>query len=269
MLFCTLFLLKSLALSTDRTAFFAATGHKKPAFGLESGPTHQLYCESESGERFIVEVQQAPQDFFVDRTLYYAAGAIQQQARIGRTWAYELQAVYVISILNHVFDRRNTDRFEHRVELTERATGRVFYPKLLFIYLEVPKFNTPLENLSTDYERWLYAFKMLAKLDKRPAAYRDAVFERLFEIAEIARMSTQERQAYDQSLRRARDAYAIEQSVARRSREEGREIGKTDNQREQVFAALAKGHPKALILEFIGCTEAQFETWKAEFDQQQ
>ena len=89
-------------------------------------------------------------------------------------------------------------------------------------------------------------------------------------------ISPQERPTYDQSLRRARDAYAIEQSVARWSREEGREEGLEEGreegeikkQRDLVFAALAKGHPKALILEFIGCTEAQFETWKAEFDQQ-
>ena len=30
-----------------------------------------LYCESQSGERFIVEVQKAKQNFFKDRSVYY------------------------------------------------------------------------------------------------------------------------------------------------------------------------------------------------------
>ena len=31
-----------------------------------------LYCESQSGEKFIVEVQKAKQNFFKDRSVYYS-----------------------------------------------------------------------------------------------------------------------------------------------------------------------------------------------------
>lgn len=40
-----------------------------------------LYCVGENGERFIVEMQKAKQNFFKDRSVYYASFPIQEQAR--------------------------------------------------------------------------------------------------------------------------------------------------------------------------------------------
>ena len=42
-----------------------------------------LYCESQSGEKFIVEVQKAKQNFFKDRSVYYSTFPIQEQAQKG------------------------------------------------------------------------------------------------------------------------------------------------------------------------------------------
>ena len=38
---------------------------------------------------------------------------------------------------------------------------KIFYDKLEFIYVEIAKFNKPLEELETLYEKWLYALKNL------------------------------------------------------------------------------------------------------------
>jgi len=40
-----------------------------------------LYCTSPSGERFIVEVQKAKQNYFKDRSVYYSTFPIQEQAK--------------------------------------------------------------------------------------------------------------------------------------------------------------------------------------------
>jgi hypothetical protein len=42
-----------------------------------------LYCIGENGERFIVEMQKAKQNFFKDRALYYSSFPIQEQAKKG------------------------------------------------------------------------------------------------------------------------------------------------------------------------------------------
>ncbi len=62
-----------------------------------------LYCENEKGEKFIVEIQKAKQDFFKDRSVYYSTFPIQEQAKQG-VWNYELKAVYTIGILNFIFE---------------------------------------------------------------------------------------------------------------------------------------------------------------------
>ncbi|MEO0340684.1 MAG: Rpn family recombination-promoting nuclease/putative transposase, partial [Bacteroidota bacterium] len=48
-----------------------------------------IYCIGENGERFIVEVQKAKQNYFKDRSVYYASFPIQEQGQKG-DWNYEL-----------------------------------------------------------------------------------------------------------------------------------------------------------------------------------
>ncbi|MDR1336381.1 MAG: Rpn family recombination-promoting nuclease/putative transposase, partial [Tannerella sp.] len=44
---------------------------------------YDIYCETESGEKFIVEMQRTYQEFFIDRSLYSATFPIQEQAKKG------------------------------------------------------------------------------------------------------------------------------------------------------------------------------------------
>ena len=99
-----------------------------------------VYCETDSGEKILVEMQLGQQLFFKERSLYYASFPIQQQGKRG-DWNYQLKAVYVIAILNFVFDHIHDGYFHHEVQLTDNKTREVFYDKLTFIYLEMPKFN--------------------------------------------------------------------------------------------------------------------------------
>jgi predicted transposase/invertase (TIGR01784 family) len=53
-----------------------------------------IYCENEKGEKFIVELQKAPQNYFKDRSVYYSTFPTQQQAKKGK-WDFKLKAVYI------------------------------------------------------------------------------------------------------------------------------------------------------------------------------
>ena len=100
-----------------------------------------VYCENEKGEKFLIEMQKGEQQFFKDRIIYYATFPIREQAIKGDIWNYELKAVYIIGILNFTFDDVTSSRFHHEVKLMETGTHEVFYDKLNFVYLEMPKFN--------------------------------------------------------------------------------------------------------------------------------
>jgi predicted transposase/invertase (TIGR01784 family) len=156
-----------------------------------------LYCENEQGEKFIVELQKVPQEFFKDRSIYYATFAVQEQAIRGKEWKYELKGVYTVAILDFKFD--NHEKFQWNIKLIDVETQRIFYDKLSFVYLEMPKFNKTEEELETHFDKWLYVIKNLHKLDKIPDKIRNRIFQKLFEQAEIAKYDEKERTAYQES----------------------------------------------------------------------
>lgn len=198
-----------------------------------------LYCENEQGEKFIVELQKTKQKFFKDRTVYYSTFPIREQAQRGSDWDFELKAVYTVAILDFVFDEDKAEKEKYRydVKLTDIETCKVFYDKLTFIYLEMPKFSKPVHALVSRFDKWLYILRNLNKLDRIPEELREGIFSKLFEVAEIARFSPQEVQAYEDSLKIYRD---LKNSLDT-AREEGREKGRLEEKRATVLNSYRAG----------------------------
>ena len=179
-----------------------------------------LYCESQSGEKFIVEVQKAKQNFFKDRSVYYSTFPIQEQAQKGN-WDFKLSAVYTIGILDFVFDEhKNQDEILHTVKLKDQK-GTIFFDKLTYIYIELPKFQKTEKQLHNQFEKWLYVLRHLANLQNRPKVLQEKIFLKLFEVAEIASFSAEEKVQYEESLKYYRDL----KNVVDTSREEGLKEG--------------------------------------------
>jgi len=165
-----------------------------------------IYCENQHHEKFIVELQKAKQNYFKDRSIYYSTFPIQNQAQKGE-WNFQLKSVYTIGILDFVFeeDKDNSDIFHHEVQLFDKQTEKVFYDKLTYIYLEMPKFNKTEEQLTSHFDKWLYVLKNLEDLTRRPAKLQEKIFRKLFEEAEIANYSDNEYEEYEESLKVYRD----------------------------------------------------------------
>ena len=163
-----------------------------------------VYCENENGEKILVEMQRGEQQFFKDRTLFYTTFPIREQQVI-KDWNYRLKAVYVIGILNFKFDKVHDNYYHHEVQLLDVETKEVFYDKLTFIYLEMPKFNKSEDELNGMFEKWLFVLRNLSRLMERPKALQERIFTRLFETAEIAKFTKVEYDAYEESLKVYRD----------------------------------------------------------------
>lgn len=175
-----------------------------------------LYCIGETGERFLVEMQKAKQNFFKDRSVFYTSFPIQEQAEKGE-WDYKLKPVYSVGILDFIFDDHKSDpELLHTVELKNQRC-EVFYDKLKFIYIELPKFVKQEDELETHFDKWLYVLRHLSNLQGRPQRLQDRIFQKLFEAAEIAKFLPEERDAYEDSLKYYRDL----KNVVDTSREEG------------------------------------------------
>ncbi len=203
---------------------------------LDRKAIFDLYCVSKTGERFIVELQKAKQNFFKDRSVYYASFPIQEQAKKG-DWNYKLNAVYTVGILDFVFDdHKMEDKVVYHIELKDQDC-EVFYDKLRFIYIQLPKFTKTEAELETHFDKWLYVFRHLADLQNRPRKLQERVFEKLFEVAEIAKFTRTEREAYEDSLKYYRDM----KNVIDTSREEGQEEGFEEGFEEGLQQGLQQG----------------------------
>lgn len=194
-----------------------------------------LYCVSSTGEHFVVEMQKAKQNFFKDRSVFYATFPIQEQAKRG-PWDFRLSAVYMVGILDFVFDEDKSEQsVRHEVQLKDQDC-RVFYDKLTFIYLEMPNFTKTEEELDTMYDKWLYVLKHLPDLDRRPEKLQERVFEKLFEAAAIAKLTPAEKDQYEDSLKHFRDL----KNVIDTSFEEGKEEGKMEGREEGKMGGIVK-----------------------------
>jgi predicted transposase/invertase (TIGR01784 family) len=185
-----------------------------------------VYCMAADGSRFIVEMQKAEQAYFKDRSIYYSTFAIREQAPKGE-WDYHLEDVYTVGILNFEFpgDEYASDAYRHEIKLKDVEDNHVFYDKLTFLYLEMPKFQKTEDELVTMFDKWMFALKNLSRLLERPKALQDRIFTKLFEQAEIARYSLTERRQYEESRKDMWDYFStMKTAVDKRTMEIARNL---------------------------------------------
>ena len=209
-----------------------------------------VYCEGENGEKFIVEMQNAYQTYFKDRSLFYSTFPIREQA----------------ALLNFDMNEEalEKEKIRHSVQLCDTATHKVFYDKLELIYVEIAKFNKSLEELETLYDKWLYALKNLYKLTQRPKELCDKVFDRLFEEAEIAKFTPQELREYEASKIAYRDIKNSVDTAKREGIAEGMEKGMEKKSHEIAKKMLTKGMDEATVMEITGLSAELIQQLKAE-----
>jgi predicted transposase/invertase (TIGR01784 family) len=227
-----------------------------------------IYCENEKGEKFLVEMQKSKQAYFKDRSVYYSSFPIQEQAQRS-DWNYRLNAVYTIGILDFVFDedKEDKEKFRYDVQLTYNQTKKIFYDKLTFVYLEMPKFTKTIDQLETHFDKWLYILKNLHKLDRLPERLKEKVFEKVFAVAEISKLSKQEYQNYEDSLKIYRDL----QNSIETARSEGEakgeargvgigvEIGEAKKDHEFTLRLYKKGYSTEQIVDLTGLPVEKIE----------
>ena len=207
-----------------------------------------VYCENERGEKFIVEMQNAYQKYFKDRSLFYSTFPIREQAPKGAEWNFKLEHVYTVALLNFDLEEEAFDKndINHDVGLLDKKTLKVFNDKLSFKYVEIAKFSKTEEELDTLYDKWLYVLKNLSRLDKRPAALKEKVFTKLFEEAEIAKFTPTELKEYEDSLKAYRDVKNSIDTALEKGREEGMAKGMEIGMEKGIAKGMEKGMAKGM-----------------------
>ena len=181
-------------------------------FDQDRSLIYDVYCELDTGEKIIVEMQNCKQGNFKSRSIY------------------QIKAVYLIAFLNFTLSDIDTD-FRTDVLLMNKRKKQEFSDLLNLIYLQLPYFEKSAEACENNFDRWIYLLKHMETIVKLPWPEKNPVFQRLAEISDLGSLSREERMKYDEAIRKYRDTLCVMQSQL----DEGIQIG-IEKGRQQTLA---------------------------------
>ena len=226
-----------------------------------------LFCTTDNGERFIVEMQNRSQTYFIDRAIFYTSRAISNQAPVGE-WDYHLTPVITVCFMNFVAfgkekggsrGRKKEYDAPFRVDmiLADEKTGKRLSDKIHFSFLQLPVFQKEEDECENDFERWIYILNNMETFQRMPFLAQNAVFRKLAEISDISALSKEEHKRYDESIKRYRDTMAVINSAVKEGEARGEARGEAKERAKLVSNMFKSGMSIANIATCTGLTEEE------------
>ena len=219
-----------------------------------------LHCIDSERRRFIIEVQILFQENIVNRAIYYASQTVIAQGERGKKYNYDLKPVVAVVFME--FKVFADDRYIRRAKLRE-VNGASVSDTLNFAFVELPKFNKPLDELETTLDKWLYALKNIKNMTQMPKQYANSEFALLFSTARLAKLSKEEQKMIDEAQKAKWDNYAIHKAAV----DSGLRQGRILKAREMAKKMLLKNEPIEKIIDYTELSEADVLAIKASLSQ--
>ena len=228
---------------------YANTEHTNPSEGKKDVRI-DVECTDADGTRFVVEVQVADQFHFYERAVFNSSFAILQQKAKGEP-DYDFPTVYFIGIMDFSY-HVGSDQVDFRYTIREKRTNELMTQRVQYIFLELPNsLQKGLKPGATVLENICYALHQMEHLTEQPAELKQEIFKLLFESAEIATFTPEERVKYQNDMTTERDRYNqlvfAEAKGREQGREEGREEGREGAIRKMVEQMRLRGISEAEI----------------------
>ena len=231
-----------------------------------------LHCIDSERRRFIIEVQILFQENIVNRAIYYASQTVIAQGERGKKYNYDLKPVVTVVFME--FNMFADDRYIRRAKLRE-VNGASISNTLNFAFVELPKFNKPLDELETTLDKGLYALKNMKNMTQMPKQYANSEFALLFSTARLAKLSKEEQKMIDEAQKAKWDEYAIHKAAIdsglrqglqqglQQGLRQGLQQGRNQRNREIAEKMLLKNKPIEEITDFTELSEADVLAIKA------
>lgn len=213
----------------------------------------------EDGTRFLVEMQRKDQDFFYERALFNASHCILRQAEKGQE-EYNYPPVYFIGIVDFPI-HEDPDRVMYRYSLYEDTDRELMTDNIHYIFLELPNCGKALTAEASILDNFCFSLHNMEFLEERPAELRQEIFLLLFEAANIATFTPEDKVRYEYDMTTERDIRNqirfAERKGERRGLEKGMEKGEKQQAIETARRMLAEGFDAETITRLTGLTEEQ------------
>ena len=130
---------------------------------------------------------------------------------------------FLISFLNDLLN--DSDEYLEQVKLKNKK-NTVFYDKLTYYYIQIPKFQKQEQELSNHLEYWLYYLSHLAKCQSIPKTLeKDELIKDAFNVAEFLALSKDEQFAYQLDLKAKLDYKNVVDYAKEEAEKKGMEKG--------------------------------------------
>ena len=189
-----------------------------------------VLCKDQNGRKYIIEMQVAKRHGFESRAQYYAAKAYASQMNKGGKYA-DLKEVIFIAILDYeVFPKKEHYKSNHTIR--DDITNERDLDGLRFVFIELPRFDKKLDELTTIIEKWCYFFKNAPETTVQELAQitkDEPIIEKAYEALYSYVWCEQDLLRYEQETKNEMDAEAIlmqrEIDGEKRGVEKGEKIG--------------------------------------------
>jgi predicted transposase/invertase (TIGR01784 family) len=212
-----------------------------------------VLCTDEKGIQYIVEMQVAKVGGFDKRALFYLAKTYACQLQGGQGYS-ALKDVIFLAIVDFIMFP------EEACKSTHQLLNIVSYLRHLkdfsFTFVELPKFNKPIEELTTREDKWYYFFKHTNEPENMDKLVENSpLVKKAYHELSAHNWTHDELVAYEAIAKIDRDALARESLIKEESFEEGKKEGAL------VIAKnlLAKGLPAETIIEVTGLSREEIE----------
>lgn len=201
-----------------------------------------ILCKDDKGNQYIVEMQVAKDKGFEKRAQYYASKAYISQAHAGGEY-HNLKEVIFLAIADFImFPNKKGFKSDHVI--LDKDSYENDLKDFSFTFLELPKFNKDINELSNIIEKWMFFFKHAeetTEADLHKIIGYDEIIERAYE--ELNRFSWNEIElrTYDQEEKYERVHAGQMAQKYDEGMEKGREEGCKKGKIQLAKALLLKG----------------------------
>ena len=215
-----------------------------------------ILCKDEKDNRYIVEMQVAKEKGFEKRAQYYASKAYISQVHVGGEY-HNLKEVIFLAIAEFImFPKKKDWKSEHVI--LDKNSYEHDLKDFSFTFLELPKFQKSIHELSTISDKWMYFFKNAEKTsekDLEKLVGKDMIIERAYEELDRFHWNEEELLTYDQAEKYEGTYIA---SMAQKY-DEGLEKGKRERELEIAKSLLLQGIDTDIIVSTTGLSKEEIE----------
>lgn len=233
---------------------------QEPEIAAQRVSIVDVMCKDLEGNKFIVEMQIAPEKGFEHRAQYYAAKAYIAQRK--KDMDYEnLKEVTFLAITEFTLFPNKTTYLSHH-HMLDIQTHERDLKDFSFSFLELSKFTKPKEDLITMTEKWAYFFKNAANTEEKDLdeiVGDDLIIKRAYEELNTFSWSEEELRLYDGVDMKRWSNKAVNDMAFDKGVEKGEEIGTTKTTRNIAGAMKKMGIEVNKIAEATGLTKEEID----------